>query len=220
MTNLIKLQKLATQISARMVRSTIESLDEDIMQSLMQLAVMLDVERVGLLEVREDSPVTNVAYAWYSNGAKQVPREVNLVEGFPWAYERLVKRGQVLSISKLSDYPPEAHIDKKSHESLGTKSILTIPLMIGSRVHHLLAVHTLCSERVWSDDVVSQVRLFGEIFVSALQRREVEFILKRSNERLNLAAQAADCGLWELDLDSGIYWITQKARQHFNFAPD
>ena len=220
MTNLIKLQKLATQISARMVRSTIETLDEDIMQSLMQLAVMLDVERVALVEVSEHSPMANVAYAWYSNGAKQVAREVNLVEGFPWAYETLVKRRQVLSITKLSDFPPEAHIDKKSHESLGTKSILTIPLMIGSRVHHVLTVHALRSERVWSDDVVSQVRLFGEIFVSALQRREVEFILKRSNERLNLAAQAADCGLWELDLDSGIYWITQRARQQFNFAPD
>ena len=220
MTNLIKLQKLATQISARMVRSTIETLDEDIMQSLMQLAVMLDVERVALVEVSEHSPMANVAYAWYSNGAKQVPREVNLVEGFPWAYETLVKRGQVLSITKLSDFPPEAHVDKKSHESIGTKSILNIPLMIGNRVHHLLPVHSLRSERVWSDDVVSQVRLFGEIFVSALQRRESEFILKRSNERLNLAAQAADCGLWELDLDSGIFWITQRARQQFNFAPD
>lgn len=220
MTNLIKLQKLAAQISACMVRSTSESLDEDIMQSLMQMAVMLDVERVALVKVREDSPMANVAYAWYSNGAKQVPRDVNLVESFPWAYETLVKRGQILSITSLVDFPPEADVDKKSHESIGTKSILTIPLMIGSRVHHLLAVHALRSERGWSDDVVSQISLVGEIFVSALQRREVEFILTRSNERLNLAAQAADCGLWELDLDSGIYWITQKARQHFNFAPD
>jgi PAS domain S-box-containing protein len=220
MTNLIKLQQLATQISARMVRSTIDSLDEDIMQSLMQLAVMLDVERAGLVEVREDSPVAHVAYAWYSNGAKQVPRDLNLVEVFPWAYETLVKRGQVLLITKLADFPPEAHVDKKSHESIGTKSILTIPLMIGSRVHHLLSVHSLRSERVWSDDIVCQIRLFGEIFVSALQRREGEFILKRSNERLNLAAQAADCGLWELDLDTGSFWITSKVRQHFNFAPD
>ncbi len=219
MTNLIKLQQLATQISARMVRSTIDSLDEDIMQSLMQLAVMLDVERAGLIEVKEDTPVANVSYAWYSNGAKQVSRDINLAEVFPWAYEKLVKRGQVLSITSLSDFPPEAHVDKKSHELIGTKSILSIPLMTGRRVHHLLTVHALHSERAWTDDIVSQVRLFGEIFVSALQRREVEFILKRSNERLILAAQAADCGLWELDLDSGIYWITQKARQHFNFAP-
>lgn len=219
MTNLITLQKLAIRISARMVRSTIDSLDEDIMQYLMQLAVMLDVERAGLIEVSEDSPMVNVAYAWYSNGAKQVPRDINLAEVFPLAYETLVKRRQVFSITRLSDFPPEGHVDKKAHELIGTKSILSIPLMIGRRVHHVLTVHDLRNERLWTDDVVSQIRLFGEIFVSALQRREVEFILKRSNERLNLAAQAADCGLWELDLDSGIYWITQKAREHFNFAP-
>jgi transcriptional regulator with GAF, ATPase, and Fis domain len=220
MTNLIKLQKLATQISARMVRSTIESLDEDIMQSLMQLAVMLDVERAGLVEVGDGSTVARVAYAWYSNGVKQVPRDINLIESFPWAYETLVKRGEVLSIAKLSDFPPEAHVDKKTHELIGTRSILTIPLMIGRRVHHLLTVHDLHNERLWPDDVISLVRLFGEIFVSALRRREVEFILKRSNERLNLAAHAADCGLWELDLDTGSIWITNKIRQHFNFAPD
>lgn len=220
MITLIELQQLSIQISARMVRSTTDSLDEDIMWSLAQLLPRLEVDRAALVSVREDSPVAHVAYAWYANGAKQVAQDINLVELFPWTYEVLVKKGQVLSIAKLSDYPPEAHVDRKSQELIGTKSILSIPLMIGRRVHHLLGLHALRNERVWPEEVVAPIRMIGDIFVSALQRREADLILKCSNDKLNMAAKAVDVGLWELDLDTGIFWVTDRVRDHFNFAPD
>jgi len=220
MINLIELQQLSIQISARLVRSTTDSLDEDIMWSLAQLVPRLEADRAALVSVREHSPLAHVAYAWYADGAKQVSRDINLVELFPWAYEVLVKKGQILSITKLSDYPPEAHVDRKSHEVIGTKSILTVPLMLGRRVHHLLALHALRSERVWPEEIVSPIRMLGEIFVSALQRREAEVILKCSNDRLNVAANAVDVGLWELDPDTGIFWVTDRVREHFNFAHD
>lgn len=132
----------------------------------------------------------------------------------------MVVQQRIVSITSLSDFPPEAEIDKRSHEAIGTRSILSVPLMIGQRVHHILVLHAVKTEQYWLEEVVAQIRLIGEIFVSALQRRESELILKDTRDRLELAARSAGCGMWELDFESGVFWITPTVRGHFGFAPD
>lgn len=214
------LHRLTAEISARMVRSTIESLDEDITQALAEVLPALNIDRGGLISVSNGSPIAHVEYAWYSDGSTEVSRDINLVEHFPWVYQRLVIQQRIMSISNLSDFPPEAAVDRRSHEAIGTKSILSIPLMIGRRVHHVMVVHTLKTERTWPEEVIEQIRLIGEIFVSALQRREAELALKVTGDRLELAARSAGCGMWELDLETGVFWITHKAREHFGFGKD
>jgi transcriptional regulator with GAF, ATPase, and Fis domain len=214
------LHRLTAEISARLVRSTTESLEEDIVQALAEVFPALDVDRGGLISVNNGSPIAHATYTWYSDGAPQVSRDINLVERFPWVYQRLVIQQRVMAISSLSDFPPEAAVDRRSHEAIGTKSILSIPLMIGRRVHHILVLHTLKKERTWPAEVVEQVRLIGEVFVSALQRREADLILKDTLGRLDLAARSAGCGMWELDFDTGLFWLTDSAREHFGFAPD
>jgi len=50
--------------------------------------------------------------------------------------------------------------------------------------------------------------------------REAELTLRRTMERLDVAAASAHAGLWELNLDTGALWATKKAREHFGFAPE
>jgi transcriptional regulator with GAF, ATPase, and Fis domain len=220
MINLTELQKLTAEISARLIRSSSKSLDDDIMQSMAEVIPALKADRGGLVSVNNGSPLAHVAYAWYGDRTPEVSRHINLAEHFPWAYQTLVVRQSVLSIRSLAEFPPEADVDRRSHEAIGTKSILSIPLMIGRRVHHVLILHALKKERNWPAEIAVQIRLIGEIFVSALQRREAELTIKDTNDRLELAARSAGCGMWELDLGSGVFWVTPKVRDHFGFSPD
>ena len=220
MSEIRALRQVVTQISARMVRSSVTSLDEDILQSFAQFAPLLRLDRVALVSVRDGSPMAHVEYVWCAPGIKSVAREVNLVDLFPWAYEVMIRQGRMLSISKLSDYPPEGLIDRKSQEALGTRSFFSIPLMIGQRVGHVLVNHSVHAEQSWSEEEVSLACMLGEIFVSALQRRESEIVLQTANERLNLAVNAANIGLWDYDADTGHFWVTGTVREHFNFEAD
>jgi formate hydrogenlyase transcriptional activator len=63
------------------------------------------------------------------------------------------------------------------------------------------------------------VRLLGEIFVSALQRRDANEALSLAKESLDLAAASANAGLWALDPDTGLIWSTDKAREMFGYDP-
>lgn len=217
MDDIFNLQKLTSAISASMVMASPENLDGEINRALESILSFLEIARIALLTVDESTPMVNVDYAIYAKDVPHVSKQVNLAALFPWTYDLVIGRGQTMVMAGLDDLPPEADEDRRSHTMLGNKSVLAIPLFIGSRVHHLLTMDALKAERDWPEEVVVQARLLGEIFVSALQRREAESSLRRTMERLDIAAQSADIGLWELNLDTGSLWATPKAKEHFGF---
>jgi PAS domain S-box-containing protein len=220
MDDIFNLQKLASAISASMVMASPESLDDEIGRALDSMLSFLEIARIALLTVDESTPMINVDYASYAKDVPHVSKQVNLAALFPWTYDLVIGRGQTMVMAGLDDLPPEAQEDRRSHTMLGNKSVLVIPLFIGSRVHHLLTLDARTAERGWPEEVVAQTRLLGEIFVSALQRREAEASLRRTKERLDIAALSAEIGLWELNLDTGRLWATPKAKEHFGFDPD
>lgn len=208
--------RLIAEISARLVKVSNEDLDAEILRSLQDALQPLGVDRGGLIAAWENSPVVKLTHAWYAEGIEHVSGEINLAELFPWVYQQVI-HGKTWGMAKIDDLPPEADIDRKSYLLMGTKSALTIPLFIGQRVHHLFALNAQRIECAWTAEVITHLRLLGEIFVSALQRREAEQALQDSRERLDLSASSADAGLWEIDLKTNIIWLTDKARELFNF---
>ncbi|MDO9581991.1 MAG: sigma 54-interacting transcriptional regulator [Desulfomicrobium sp.] len=205
--------KRISEISARMVKASKEELDDEIQRSLKEALQPLGVDRGGLLQVFEDSPVVHIAYAWYDDGFEPVSKEINLAERYPWAYQLIVVQGKTWAMSRIEDLPPEADVDLRSYRLLGSKSVLSIPLFLGRKISYILTVNALKEERDWPEDIVVHLRLLGEIFVSALQRRVDDYALLEAKERLSLAVESAGAGLLDLDLESGVNWTTDRARE-------
>ena len=161
-----------------------------------------------------------VSHAWYNENVSIVSKEINLAQTHPWAYHQLVTLGKTVANLNIDCIPPDAEADRRAFVQLGIKSALSIPLVIVVRVHHIIVVHALKRECIWSESFIKQLRLLGEIFVSALERRDILYSLQRYQARLDVAAASAGAALWELDLATGIFWATDKARELFGFAPD
>lgn len=206
-----------SEIFARMVKVANEDLDAEILRALQDALEPLGVDRGGLLQVSEGSPVVKVSHIWFGEGIDPVSGELNLVELFPWSYQHIIVQGKDKVVERLADLPPEAEVDRQSLIQMGIKSALTLPLFIGRRVYYLISVNALYAECAWPGGVIEHLRLLGDIFVSALQRREADYHLRLSNQRLDLAAASAEAGLWEIDLCSGVMWVTDKAREMFSF---
>jgi PAS domain S-box-containing protein len=213
-------QQLVYEVSSRLIRTTAETLNRDIMQSLAEAGESLQADRVGRGCVSRGSPIARVDFGGYRDGSAQVSPTVNLAEMFPFGFETMVMKAQVHSIPRLSDFPPHGDVDRAAHESIGTKTILSVPLTIGGDVHHVLSLHATRAERDWSGKVIPLVRLLGDVFVSALQRIESDIALKTLLQRLDLAADSTDIGLWEYFPESRHFWVTDKVRDHFGFSPE
>jgi len=218
--NFDQLDPLIPVISARILKASSDTLDEVIQDSLREILQLLGLGRLGLLKISEGNCKVGVSHAWYDTGVEIVPKNIDLSQLFPWSYQQLVLLGKTVAITNLVSLPEEAETDRQSFVQLGIKSSLTIPLLIGQRVHHLLALNLLKKECIWPEPFITSLQLLGEIFVSALERRDILRSLELYRTRLDVAASSAEVGLWELDLDTGNIWATNSSRKLFNFTQE
>jgi len=218
--DLLRLESLIAEISARIVMTTSESLDQEIRVSLAAFLQTTGIVRGGLLRVNRHSDLVRVAYAWYAEGVDTVSEEINLAQLWPWSYHHLIVQGQILAIHDVKDLPPEAEIDRQSYIALSVKSSITVPLFTAQGVHYLIVGHAIDKEVFWTDDFITRFRLVGEVFVNALRQREILRSLETSQRRLELAAVAAGVGLWELNLESYRVWVSGHVRKLYELSTD
>lgn len=219
--NLLRFDRMISDLSARFINLPPDKLDEEIEHALKMVLEFFQVDRCGLLHLLTDEDAWEITHVVYSEYAGPIPKGAKLPRSIhPWAFEKLSKKGDVVSIAKLSDVPEEAHVDRETWMKWGVKSDLAIPLLKNKSVIHAIAIHSMQGERTWPEEFIPRLQLIGEIFVSALERRKSEQALRESEEKLNLAASSAEAGLWVMDVDSDRIWATDKLRDVLHFKPD
>lgn len=161
-----------------------------------------------------------VTHASYEEGIPEVSGDINLAELFPWTYELIIVRGQSHHMVRVEDLPPEAAADVLTCSAISNKSVIDVSLLSSSDVRHVLVLNNVLQECEWPEDDVSRLRLLGEVFVNALERKRSEEVLSRNEARLKLATESADAGLWELDVKSRHFWATPKAYDLYEMDRD
>ncbi len=169
-----------SNLSARFVKLESGEIDGEIELALKHLAEFFGVDRCGLLKADAEKKLAQVTHAWYAEGIERVGGEVNLQSLFPWSFERLVMKGEVVRVPNFPILPPEAETDRQSWTVMGVKSALMLPLYIGKKIPYLLVLNNMSSETSWPDVYIPRLRLLGEIFVNALTRKIAEDELKNS----------------------------------------
>ena len=68
--------------------------------------------------------------------------------------------------------------------------------------------------------VAMQSALIAGLLVNRATRRRAERALAESEERMSLAAESANLGLWVWDIDRDEFWVTPRFRSMFGFRPN
>jgi PAS domain S-box-containing protein len=219
--NRLRFEEMISNLSARFINLPHEQLDSEIELSLKWVLEFFQVDRCGLLQVLPAEDTWLITHVANSDNASPLPVGVKLSRSInPWAYEKLVVKGEVVAFERLEDVPDEAHVDKQTWNDWGIRSNLVIPIYKVKSVAHIIAINAVQKECAWPEEFIPRLQMLGEIFVSALERRKAEQDLRESEERLHLAASAADAGLWVMEVDTGRIWATDKLREVLHFKPD
>jgi len=171
--------------------------DEGIERALGEISNFFLLDRCGLLEVETGKKRVRVSHALYNQGIEQVSRDINLADLFPWSYESIVEKGKpYLAVERLADLPPGAEKDRESWAAEGVKSTLIVPLFADNRVHHAIVMQAMREGRTWPEQWIAQLRLLGEIFVNALERKQADHDLRESESRFRHVADSAPVMVW------------------------
>jgi PAS domain S-box-containing protein len=217
----LRFETLLADISSRFVNVAPDELDGEIGVAQRQVCECLDLDLSGMWQRSAERPGDfRMSHLYRPLGGPPVPDTMDAGDFFPWVLGE-VMAGRVVCFTSVEETPPEAERDREVWRHFDLRSTLCIPLAIGGKqVLGALAFNTQGRERIWPADLVQRLMIVARVFAGALERKRAEAELRESEERMQLAADSADVGMWMLDLTSGRFWANDRGRAIFGYPAD
>lgn len=191
----LQLEHVLTQISARLLKLSVAEIDSAIDEAMQVVGECFEVDHVCFCRVNSEPSTLSITHEWRAPGSQ--PRKPWIQEtptsSMPWVWEHLEK-DQNLQIDSVSEMPPTAEVDKENFESLNIRSCFAVPLAMQGGTRGILAMCNETKDMAWSNDTASLLRVLGEIFVAAIQRKEDAEEISNLNQRLQQASRLVALG--------------------------
>ena len=207
----LNFERLIADLASKFVHLPTGNVDAAIEDAQRRICETLDIDRSTVTQFTGPDGEPVFTHGWAREGLVRVPlASAGVGEMFPWSTQRIRAR-QTIRFSSVDELPAEAATDKHSFLTIGPKSNVTFPLVVGDDLLGALSFGAMRSEREWPDHLVDRLRVVADMLAGTLARRRSDDALRESEARLGLVAAAAGVGVWELDLATGEYWGTPKA---------
>ncbi len=215
----LRFETLITDLSSKFINLPSGAVDREISEAQRRLCEFLDIDLSALWQWSDRNAGSFTATHLYSlQHGPQPPIQMS-EDDFPWVRKEILA-GRIVAHRSLDEMPAEAAKDREGGRLMGIKSHLTLPLAVGGeRPIGILGFNTMRTERSWPDALVKRLQSVAQIFTHALARKRADESLRESEERLSLAAESAEAGLWELDWATRTFWANDQARAMFGYAP-
>jgi transcriptional regulator with GAF, ATPase, and Fis domain len=201
MENDMRFDRLLSEISATYINMPAKDMVRFIQKDLGRLGALLGVERCifYLAGKKRGTYQIDDRFNWWLEEDREHIKKLriwlkenpNYIDNYQYCFERW-NRGEVVRFSKLDDLPPEAEKLKQIHKKFGTRSWLSVPISVGGAIVGALVVATTRTHQIWPDELIPRIRLFGEIFANAINRKEHEASLQRALTQINRLKQQVE----------------------------
>ena len=120
----LQFERLLTEISARFINLPAEQVESEIKDALRRICESLHFDRSTVWQISEpsqsDAPLTHM-FQYQDTDSPPMPHRLAARDSVPWTMQKILK-GEVVTISKLTDLPPEAARDREFFHFYQTKS--------------------------------------------------------------------------------------------------
>jgi len=201
----LQFERMISDLSSRFVHLVPEQVDAQIESAMQQICETLGLDRSELAKLDEKDSKFRITHCWAAPGIPLVPT-LSPHEQIPWIASQILK-GSYVQFSSLEDLPEEASLDRETtRDVVKAKSGTIIPLSAGGRVFGAMAFDAVVGEREWSQQITERLCLVAQIFANALARKDATERLQFSEEKLRLATESAQLGVWEWRFEQDEIW--------------
>lgn len=115
---------------------------------------------------------------------------------------RLMREDEPFVVNDIDTHQPPIE-DPAAYRATQIQAVICVPLHKNGRFVASMAVHS-ATPRVWSSDEVELVRLVAARCWESIERARVARVLRESEERLRLATDTAELGIWVWDVATDV----------------
>jgi GAF domain-containing protein len=164
-----------TGLSTDFVSLAPQEVDNGIKQALAAIGEFARVDRAYIFSFSKGGTSMCNTHEWCAPGIE--PQIENLgdlpVSVFPWWTERM-RRREFIHIPRVADLPDEAAAERAILLEQAIQSIVVVPMTSGQSVIGFLGFDSVQMEKTWDAEDIALLKIVGEIFVSALERKQAE----------------------------------------------
>jgi PAS domain S-box-containing protein len=196
----LRFERLLSNVSARFVNINPHRVDQEIQKALKQILEFFQVDRCGLVRILPNEESWQITHIAYASDIPSVPVKTDLpLMMFPWVYNRLINRNEVVSFKTRETLPSEAAVDRQTYEELEIRSALNIPILAETEVGYVISINAVRKESAWPEEYIPRLRLLGENLVNALQLAQAR---KQLAERLRFEGLISDLSAGFVNISS------------------
>ncbi|MFB3115645.1 MAG: ATP-binding protein, partial [Nitrospirales bacterium] len=184
-------EDLITTISTELINLPISEMDHHITEALKTIGLFVEIERSFVFLISEDGTTFSATHEWYAKGYTPLRDQYQRIpmDAVPWVMEQL-RRLKPLHIPRIIELPPEAIVERELFLKFDpTQSAIFIPLVRRGELVGFLGLDSIQKEKTWEEDIVSLLRIVGEIFANAFERKAAEEALHEAHTYLEQRVQ-------------------------------
>jgi len=195
---LLAFERLLSDLSARFANVAGDQVVAEIEGALKRLLKFLGFDRSTFWEFVDDDKQYFLCSAAVEG--VEAPSRGPVPPELGW-FAKELRAGRTIVIRSDKDIPPEAAAAAEYNRRAGIRSVLVIPLPVGSRVVAAIGFGAFRSTREWPAEFVARVTVIGEVMAQALARTRSEAVLKASEARWQSIFESSSIGISTFDQD-------------------
>ncbi|NET46301.1 MAG: PAS domain S-box protein [Okeania sp. SIO2B3] len=97
------------------------------------------------------------------------------------------------------------------------KSLVVVPIAYRGIFIGFLGFDSVKEEKNWSEDIIALLRIMGEMFINALERKRVETALAESEKKYRHLVETSQDLIWSLDNEGCFTFVNQAAKRIYGY---
>lgn len=199
----VELEELITSISARFINLGPDEIDNEIKLALKQIGQFISADCAYIFQFSEDKTSMDSLYNWVSSSIlDDWPEHIGIpLNSASWWYTKITNQ-EIVYIPSIENMPSEAGKIKEVFKAMGFKTMVNIPFVHIHNVVGFIGFAATREEQKYSEEIISLLKVMGEIILNALERKKAEVAKQLSEERFSKAFNASPSAMAIIDPDT------------------
>jgi two-component system sensor kinase FixL len=178
----LRFERLVAELSATLIDVPPEEVNAEVTRALQRVLEAMDLDVCNLFVLSPSEGCLRVTLQAEAPAVPALLEEWREAQ-FPVVFEQIAQ-GKIVAVTDVvRDLPQGAESERQVAAELGLKSFLLIPVTVSASVVRGVAYLSVRRVRQWPPDLVSRLRLVGDILVSTVVGKRAEAALRESEER-------------------------------------